>query len=505
MVALPRPLVHVESFSGIPMVYLSANGEVLGQFEERELPSLLAAGRFGPDAFFWREGMPEWRPLRELVMPPRPQRVTPAGRPSAPHPAAAPAPSEPHAPAQTKQDPALKPVKPAIVQKKPFVPRTPVSVTSVHGAAQQVKVEPEESPARANQEIATASPKPTPLVQKIFLPQKKESGSPAVVAPVRADPEQAKDSATEPANRSLPAGSAISLTTARQKIPTTKLSEPLGLDAVPAQTAPAGETATDPAPPVTQPWPAKAAPVAPTKPAKRGRKALLFLALIPLLAALGVAAWWFFPVQPPALRGEVRLPGPDGALVPAGGAAVLLVSQQELAAHWRERLAEAQSRAAEVDELLKPAKAAHREKVLAFELAARTSELADEYNMPDAAELRAARDAAQSEEAAAQVEVEKLTREKESATGPAAVLREPPEAIDQTQTDETGAFQLLLPQAKEGLVVLVLSGADGEHAAALRGWLVPLDGAEERTEPARLSADNALDAEQINQVAGAQP
>jgi hypothetical protein len=235
------------------------------------------------------------------------------------------------------------------------------------------------------------------------------------------------------------------------------------------------------------------------------KKLLLSGALLLLLGALGAAIWWFFPMQPPALRGEVRLAADDGTEAPAAGAAVYLVSREELTARWRDQLAEAQSRAAEVDELLKQANSVHREKVLALELASRTSELAEEYNMPDAAELRAARDAAQAEEATALAEVEKLRREKESIVSAAALLQARPDALDQTQTDESGAFALTLPASTEGLAVFVLAGADGENPSEIYGWLVPLAGPDEATKPVLLSPANALDAEQIREIAGAQP
>ena len=238
---------------------------------------------------------------------------------------------------------------------------------------------------------------------------------------------------------------------------------------------------------------------------RRGSKGLLVTALLLLLCGLGAAAWWFFPMQPPALMGQVRLADADGAAAPVADAAVFLVSLEELTARWRDGLAEAQSRAAEVDELLKPATAAHREKVLALELAARTSELGDEYNMPDAAELRAARDAAQAEEATALAEVEKLKREKASLMSAASLLQPPAEALDQTRTDDSGAFRLTLPALTDGLVVFVLAGAGGEENRNTRGWLVPLGNEEERKAPVLLSSDNALDAEQIKELAGAQP
>jgi hypothetical protein len=176
-----------------------------------------------------------------------------------------------------------------------------------------------------------------------------------------------------------------------------------------------------------------------------------------------------------------------------------------LAARWREQWAEAQNRAAEVGELLQQAKVLHREKSLALELAARTSELGDEYNMPDAAELRAARDAAQAEEATALAEVEKLTRERESFTEASSLLQPPPDALDQTQADASGKFQLTLPESTDGLVALVLASVgDGEPRQTL-AWLVPLPGPGEKSEPVLLSADNALDADQIREIAGGQP
>ena len=48
-VALASTLVHSDRSIRNQMVYLSANGEVIGQFEERDLPSSLAAGKVPPD------------------------------------------------------------------------------------------------------------------------------------------------------------------------------------------------------------------------------------------------------------------------------------------------------------------------------------------------------------------------------------------------------------------------------------------------------------------------
>lgn len=236
-----------------------------------------------------------------------------------------------------------------------------------------------------------------------------------------------------------------------------------------------------------------------------GRKVFLVALLVLLLGGLGTAAWWFFPMPPPTFSGEVRLAVADGVPFPAAGADVYLVSREDLTALWRGQWAEVQSRSAEVEQLLEQAKTVHREKSLALELAARISELGDEYNMPDAAELRAARDAAQTEEAAALAEVEKLTRQKASFGLAAPFLQAPPDPVDLTQADEAGMFQLMLPESTNGLVVLVIAGEDSGEPTETVGWLIPLQERGEKPAPVVLLPENALDADQIREIAGVQP
>lgn len=65
------------------MVHLSSNGEILGEFEEHALASLVADGKIPSDAYFWREGMTEWLPLSEV-----PRAETPEPEPP-PHASAA--------------------------------------------------------------------------------------------------------------------------------------------------------------------------------------------------------------------------------------------------------------------------------------------------------------------------------------------------------------------------------------------------------------------------------
>ena len=96
------------------MVYLSFNGEVLGQFEEGTVPGLLAEGKITSGAFYWREGMAEWRPIAELPKPEAPKEV-----------------------AAVEPKPAIKLPSPAAdsTPKKPFLPRRTVIPGAASGAA----------------------------------------------------------------------------------------------------------------------------------------------------------------------------------------------------------------------------------------------------------------------------------------------------------------------------------------------------------------------------------
>ncbi|MEX1044865.1 MAG: GYF domain-containing protein [Chthoniobacterales bacterium] len=389
------------------MVHLSANGEVIGQFDAKELPAVLAGGRIPPEAYFWREGMPEWRPLRELVLPP--SRLQPA------------------AVAKAKIEP---------------IRRFPVAATK-SSVESKLKLDP----------AVAREP-------NIRQPFSRRPEAAAVQEP-------AKEPATPPGKESAPRPS--------------------------AGTSPAA----------TDLGPTESAPLARPPAKRRGRGLVMAALLLLLLGAGGAAAWWLFLAEPPPLSGEVRVAGAEGEMIPAAGAAVFLVSQEELAGRWRRQSEEIQSRAAELDALLEAARATHLEKSLVLELAADVSKVADEYNMPDAAPLRAERDSAQAAEADALADVERLTREKDAAASPAAFLGAPSEAILQTVTDETGAFRLPLSGPAEGLAILVVAEPAADNSSPIRGWLAPLDPARDHAVPLRFSPDNALDAEQIEQMADA--
>ena len=512
------------------MIFVSANGEVIGQFEESDLPSALAAGKFPADAHFWREGMPSWRPLRELPLPPkaRPFSTEPKLKLSAPTGAPVvrrpfvPRPRQDAAPSGPAPASGLPPVNPAPAvvrrtvlpglkpgeEREKFPVPSPVPATAVRRDAvpPPVPAEPAQPVAPPAEEAPSPEAVPnrpglTPFVpgQKTFIPRAK-----AVLPP--AEEPKAPAAPLAPTAPSAPAAPAAPVAPAAPEAPAVAVARPLRMPpaAAPAPAAPAAPVNVKATPPPAQRF------MAVDKPGGGAGSFLrrgLLIAALPLMASAGAAAWWFWPSgpsAPPALEVEVLLPGPDGAPAAVAGAQIFVVGQEELATLWRSRLESAPAGDPGLAESLERAKAVHREKELARELAVRISELGDEYNMPDAEQLRAESEAAQAAEAAALVELEKLTAESEAVSGPAEpVLSAPEGRAQETVTDESGRFTLPLPPAgqEEGMVALVLA-APGEGESEPRGWLVPLEGAGQRTEAVRLSADNLLDLDQIRQIAG---
>ncbi len=50
------------------MTRLALNGVDLGEFAEDQIPRLIADGQIDESAFYWREGMSDWRPITEIVV-----------------------------------------------------------------------------------------------------------------------------------------------------------------------------------------------------------------------------------------------------------------------------------------------------------------------------------------------------------------------------------------------------------------------------------------------------
>ena len=76
-----------------------------------------------------------------------------------------------------------------------------------------------------------------------------------------------------------------------------------------------------------------------------------------------------------------------------GAVEIRVFQREDLSASWRELLAAAEVRAAELAELSAEALARHRQAWLAYDEASRVCAVGEEYNMHDLAELRAERDA----------------------------------------------------------------------------------------------------------------
>jgi len=48
------------------MIFISQNGENLGGFDELRIRHMISEGEIDDTAFFWRDGMEDWKPIREL-------------------------------------------------------------------------------------------------------------------------------------------------------------------------------------------------------------------------------------------------------------------------------------------------------------------------------------------------------------------------------------------------------------------------------------------------------
>ena len=135
MIASSSPVVHVDAVTNNAMIYLSDKGDMLGEFEESSVPAMLAAKKISADAFFWREGMAEWRPVAELNASSRSD--------SAPEPK----------PAVSVVAPA-DPLMAAAGGSKPFVPRR--GPVAARAAAGQPASDKKPEPMRSTKEVLPA-------------------------------------------------------------------------------------------------------------------------------------------------------------------------------------------------------------------------------------------------------------------------------------------------------------------------------------------------------------
>ena len=399
------------------MVYLSSNGEMLGQFEETAVPGLMADGKVPPDAYFWREGMPEWLPVAELP------------RPDADETGAAPKPA-------------------AAIELKPAV------------------VMPANEP-----KLSVELPRSLkPAAKKPFVARRGPGG--------------AAPSGAAPVPRVAPGGAAKPMTPQAAPAPVGK---PAAVAAKSAATAMNPMKAPSAMPPAGAPA------------ARKKKRGWLFwlLGLSLLAGAAGGGAWWWIAhAEPPLIPGSVVLAGDE-----AGPVEVRVFRRAELAGPWRESLAAAEARSAELDGLLSEVTAKLREKSVLRDEAAGVLKVGEEYNMPDVAELRADRDAKQAEMDAVQAEMEKLQSDKAALLVFEDLLEKVPPPLGTVVADAGGVFLLPPPQEEVVLLATTTSEVDGKRMA--RAWLevleLPPDG--EAPGPVKFSETNRLDLPELRRFA----
>jgi membrane associated rhomboid family serine protease len=64
--SMDAPVLAEPDPNEAPSVYLSQDGNQLGPFTPSQVSQMLALGSIGPRAFFWRDGMADWRSVAEF-------------------------------------------------------------------------------------------------------------------------------------------------------------------------------------------------------------------------------------------------------------------------------------------------------------------------------------------------------------------------------------------------------------------------------------------------------
>jgi len=512
------------------MIYLSANGEVLGQFDESAIPSLLADGTITNNAFFWRVGMGEWRPVTELVMPPVPEpapkpvlpKLVPAPAAAKPDPVATvpsrasdPEPAVPSSATQ-KEDKAVPEVRDQGKRQRATVEIRAGSTTGAIFAAELYRVYRavaeaegfEMEPVRSvsgdrggfehvvfhvvgeAEVAASVSPEKTQIPPrslapmgfpptKLAIPERRVSPEPPAKANV--DGNLAGVAAST-------VGPGFSIASAPKPVaPRTNPKPPAEPVAQTVKPEPTPQTTVRPVPVVAPPQRRKSWPT-------------VLLSLLLLAAAAGGGTWWLLNRPPATIPGMVTLSGDE-----TGPVKISLYRRDELAGPWREQLAVAEARAGELSRLQADAEAELREKTLLYDEAARVCEVGEEFNMPDVDKLRADRDTKKADADAAQAKVDEAKAEKEGLLAVEALLESTSAPLQTLAADAQGNFSLPAPAAEDGeIVVLATSSAETEGQRQVRGWLETLQilpGGESST-TVEFSEANRLDLEAIRRFVG---
>jgi len=400
--------------SGGAMIHLSANGELLGQFEESALPQLLASGKLPAGAFYWREGMKDWLPVEKLAvskLPPKPIQALAEA--------------------------------PVSLAKELVLPRKPQAQDIPRRGAWPSLSQPEaglkaKEPFTAARATGAQSPAP---------------GDPAISP----DPSGQAEPVSAEGNGLSAEGRPV---------------------AGPLRPAAEGQVPL----PVGRP--------------RRSWILVLFLSLVLAVLAAGGAWWWLGEEKPPEIAGSIVLPAGM-----TGPVEVRVYRRADLATPWREFLASAEARAAELGGVISEAAQAQREKELLFEQASRVHETGVEYNMPDVEELKAERDALEVEFAEAQDAVRKLQAEQQALFGWDGLLGVLPPPLRTVAADEAGEFNMLRPGEDE--VLLLAVGQEGEGGNYLC-WLTVVEALtpEAALQVVEFSDARRLDLDTVRRIAG---
>ena len=567
------------------MIYVSANGKVLGEFEESAIPGLLAEGKMTGDVFYWREGMKDWLPVAHLT------KTSAAGGETVRLPEVARAPV-----IVALRTPAVKPgaeaapVKPAGVRPaiasfgppgtKPFTPRSaPMAgaapVEAKPGEAGDVVVDPAfVIPLRAEAEKA-AAPDQAAVIAKVqapaaaavpvkppgvrpalapfgapgtkpFTPRSALAAGPAPDAakpgeagavaakrafamPLRAEaekaavPDQAAAAVKVPAPvavavkapRVAPGAETVLIKPALVK-PASAVTGPPGTKVfIPRRTPMTGAAVSEAKPrpseaaAINDAAAAKEAPVPPIQaergealplagaPKKRGRLFLWLAGLLVVAGVTGGGAWWWLNAAPASIPGSVVLGGDEVEAVE-----IRVFRREDLTGLWRERLAAADARSVELDQLMVGAQASQRENELLLEVAARVFEFGQEFNMPDLEELRAERDAKEAGAASARAALEALQSEKAALPNIETLFEGLPDPLQVITADAEGNFTLPRPEGGE-VVLLAVAVSETDGKRERRGWLeiMQMSPEGEAPEAVRFSETNRLGVEEIRRFA----
>lgn len=235
----------------------------------------------------------------------------------------------------------------------------------------------------------------------------------------------------------------------------------------------------------------------PGMPRTRKRPMAWLFGLILFAGLAGGVLWWWIALQPSPIVGRVVLAGDE-----TGPVEIRVFRRDDLAAPWRDRLAAADARAAELDALLADARGRHRVKWLAYDEAERVYAVGEEYNMPDVGELRADRDAKKTAADEVLAEVDNLQAERDGLPVLEELLQAVPDPLATLPADGDGRFTLPAPGEAE-TILLVIAPSEKDGRRELRGWLgiveLPADGSAPGA--VELSESSRLDAEAIRRFA----